>query len=122
MGIGFAIPSNQAKTVVPQLRERPRVAELAGRGDPAPDAGAGQGIQPGRAKGALVRSVTDDSPADKAGIKAGDIITEYDGRRVGTSADLPKLVAATAVGRQAPVTVVREGKTVALNVTIAADG
>ena len=120
VGIGFAIPANQAKTVVTQLVAsgkvtrgwlgvsiQPMTAELA------------KGFNVAEGTGALVSGVQDKSPAAQAGIKAGDIITQYDGQKVGTSADLPKLVAATKVGRQVPVTVVREGKTVVLNVTIA---
>jgi serine protease Do len=69
--------------------------------------------------GALVTGVQDKSPAARAGIKTGDVITQYDGRKVSTSADLPKLVAATAVGRRVPVTVVRGGRPVTLDVTVA---
>jgi serine protease Do len=120
VGIGFAIPVNQAKSVVTQLVAsgkvtrgwlgvtiQPLTAELA------------KGFNVTEGTGALVAGVQDGSPAARAGIKAGDIITQYDGQKVATTADLPKLVAATTVGRQVPVTVVREGKTVALNVTIA---
>ena len=120
VGIGFAIPVNQAKSVVTQLVAsgkvtrgwlgvtiQPLTAELA------------KGFNVTAGTGALVAGVQDGSPAARAGLKAGDIITQYDSQKVATSADLPKLVAATAVGRQVPVTVVREGKTVALNVTIA---
>ena len=120
VGIGFAIPVNQAKAVVTQLVAsgkvtrgwlgvtiQPLTAELA------------KGFNVTAGTGALVAGVQDGSPAARAGLKAGDIITQYDGQKVATSADLPKLVAATVVGRQVPVAVVREGKTVALNVTIA---
>jgi serine protease Do len=120
VGIGFAIPVNQAKSVVTQLVAsgkvtrgwlgvtiQPLTAELA------------KGFNVTESTGALVAGVQDGSPAARAGVKAGDIITRYDGQKVATSADLPKLVAATAVGRQVPVTVVREGKSVALNVTVA---
>ena len=120
VGIGFAIPVNQAKSVVTQLVAsgkvtrgwlgvtiQPLTAELA------------KGFNVTEGTGALVAAVQDGSPAARAGVKAGDIITHYDGQKVATSADLPKLVAATAVGRQVPVTVVREGKKVALNVTVA---
>jgi serine protease Do len=120
VGIGFAIPIDQAKSVVTQLAGsgkvtrgwlgvtiQPLTAELA------------RGFNVTEGTGALVAGVQDKSPAARAGIKAGDIITQYDGQKVSKSADLPKLVAATPVGRQVPVTVVREGKTVALNVTIA---
>src|SRR5882672_151616 len=120
VGIGFAIPIDQAKSVVTQLAGsgkvtrgwlgvtiQPLTAELA------------RGFNVTEGTGALVAGVQDKSPAARAGIKAGDIITQYDGQKVSKSADLPKLVATTPVGRQVPVTVVREGKTMALNVTIA---
>ena len=120
VGIGFAIPVNQAKSVVTQLVAsgkvtrgwlgvtiQPLTAELA------------KGFNVAEGTGALIAGVQDGSPAARAGVKAGDIITHYDGQKVATSADLPKLVAATPVGRQVPVTVVREGKKVALNVTVA---
>src|SRR5262245_463085 len=119
VGIGFAIPSNQAKTVVAQLAETGRVA----RG------WLGVSIQPLTAelaksfgasdtKGALVAAVTDDSPAMKAGIKPGDVITEYDGKKVSGAEDLPRLVAETPADREVPVTVVREGKTVRLQAKV----
>ena len=69
-------------------------------------------------KGALVARVAEDSPAQKAGIKAGDIITEYDGRKVARSEDLPRLVAETPAGREVPVTLMREGKTINLHVKV----
>ncbi len=50
-------------------------------------------------KGALVADVTKDSPAAEAGLKAGDVILEYDGHGVARESDLPRLVAATPVGR-----------------------
>jgi serine protease Do len=120
VGIGFAIPVDQAKAVVTQLAANGKVT----RG------WLGVTIQPltpelARAfkvtgdSGALVASVQESSPAARAGIKAGDVITQYDGRKVSQSSDLPKLVAATPVGRQVPVTVVREGKTVTLDIKVA---
>jgi serine protease Do len=101
VGIGFAIPIDQAKSVVTQLAGsgkvtrgwlgvtiQPLTAELA------------RGFNVTEGTGALVAGVQDKSPAARAGIKAGDIITQYDGQKVSKSADLPKLVAATPVGRQ----------------------
>ena len=92
VGIGFAIPSNQAKTVVMQLADSGRVSRswLGVAIQPLTQELA-KGFNLGDAKGALVSNVTDDSPADKAGIKAGDIITEYDGRKVARSEDLPRM-------------------------------
>jgi serine protease Do len=120
VGIGFAIPVNQAKSVVTQLVASGRVTRgwLGVTIQPL-TAELAKGFNVTEGTGALVAGVQDGSPAARAGVKAGDIITHYDGQKVATSADLPKLVAATAVGRQVPVTVVREGKKVALNVTVA---
>jgi serine protease Do len=120
VGIGFAIPVNQAKSVVTQLAAsgkvtrgwlgvmiQPLTPELA-KGFKVPASG-----------GALVASVQDGSPAAQAGVKAGDVITEYDGHKLTQTADLSKLVAATAVGRQVPLAVVREGKTMTLQARVA---
>ncbi len=120
VGIGFAIPSNQAKTVVTQLAEsghvsrswlgvsiQPLTAELA------------KGFSLADAKGALVATVTEDSPAMRAGIKAGDIIIEYDGHKVARSEELPRLVAETPAGREVSVTVLRDGKAMKLQAKVA---
>ena len=119
VGIGFAIPSNQAKTVVSQLAETGHVSRswLGVSIQPlTPELAKGFGLS--EAKGALVAAVTENSPAMKAGIKAGDVITEYDGRKVAGSDDLPRLVAETPAGREVPVTVLREGKTLRLQARV----
>ena len=121
VGIGFAIPVSLAKNVVSQLADNGKVV----RGW----LGVGiQGVTPELAKsfgrtdttGVLVSSVSDGSPADKAGLKAGDIITEYDGRKVERAGDLPRAVAGTAVGRDVKMTVVRDGKPMTVTARIAA--
>jgi serine protease Do len=120
VGIGFAIPSNQAKTVVTQLAENGHVSRswLGVSIQPLTrDLAKGFGLS--EPKGALVAAVTDDSPAMKAGIKAGDVITEYDGRKVAGAEDLPRMVAETPTGREVPVTVMRDGKTLRLQATVA---
>ncbi len=61
-------------------------------------------------RGALVASVQPDSPAARAGLKTGDVITEYDGQAIGEASDLPPLVGATAVGSSAKLKVLRDGK------------
>jgi serine protease Do len=71
------------------------------------------------ATGALVSSVMDNSPAMAAGVKQGDVITEYDSRKVARADDLPKAVADTPVGRQVPLGIVRDGKPMTLRVTVA---
>src|SRR5437667_130416 len=120
VGIGFAIPSNLAKTVVTQLADTGHVS----RGwlgvsiqSLTPEFAKGFGLT--ETMGALVGSVTDDSPAMKAGIKAGDIITEFDGHKVARSEALPRVVAETPAGREVPVTVLRDGKTMKLTAKVA---
>ena len=120
VGIGFAIPVDLAKTVVTQLANGGHVV----RGylgvsiqQVTPDLARSFGMtQPA---GALVSSVVDGSPAAKAGVKPGDIITEYDGRKVARSEDLPRAVAETPIGRDVSLTVVRDGKPVSLRANIA---
>jgi serine protease Do len=119
VGIGFAIPSNQAKTVVTQLADSGHVSRswLGVTIQPlTPELVKGFSLQD--AKGALVANVNEDSPAAKAGIKPGDIITEYDGHKVTRSEDLPRLVAETPAGSDVQVTVLRDGKSVRLQARV----
>jgi serine protease Do len=119
VGIGFAIPINLAKSVVTQLADSGHVV----RG------WLGVAIQPitpelarsfhlAMAAGALVSSVTEGSPAAKAGVKRGDVITAFDGRTVARSEDLPRAVAETSVGRRVAIAVVRDGGPLQLEATI----
>ena len=68
--------------------------------------------------GALVASVTPDGPAEKAGIKAGDVITEFNGQKLDAMRQLPRIVAETAIGKDVPVQLIRDGKTIATTVKI----
>src|ERR1700730_1842975 len=100
VGNGFAIPINQAKSVVTQLAATGKVTRgwLGVAIQPlTPELAKGFNVPAGG--GALVASVQDNSPAARAGVKAGDVITEFDGHKLTQTADLSKLVAATAVGR-----------------------
>jgi len=72
----------------------------------------------GKPRGALVAGVDDKGPGKPAGIKAGDVIIKFDGKDVKDSRELPKIVAATAVGREVGVIVVRGGKEQELKVTL----
>src|SRR5204863_8474091 len=99
VGIGFAVPSNTAKDVVQQLREKGQVTRgwlgVAIQGI-TPNIAKSLGLDPDQPTGALVSSVTPNSPAAKAGVKQGDVITAAAGRPIKTVHDLPRLVAATA--------------------------
>jgi serine protease Do len=69
-------------------------------------------------KGALVSDVVKESPADKAGVKAGDVILEFDGRHIGEFNELPRLVAVTPVDKKARMVVFRDGKRLELTVSV----
>jgi serine protease Do len=120
VGIGFAIPVNLAKSVVSQLASTGRV-ERGWLGvsiqELTPTLAKGLGLEAG--KGALVAQVTEGSPAAKAGVRQGDVVVELDGRAVTRTEDLPRLVADLPAGRQVPIKVLREGKTLTLSATIA---
>ena len=119
IGIGFAIPSNPASKVIDQLIKfgetkrgwlgvriqevTKEIAELEKLKNP---------------EGALVASVSEGSPADKAGIKAGDIILEFDGKQVDTMRTLPKLVAQTRVGKKVVLKVWRNQKLISKKVLL----
>lgn len=108
VGIGFATPSNLAKQVLDDLREygRTRRGWLGVRIQSVTEEIA-ESLGLEDASGALVASVTPDSPAAKAGIEPGDVILEFDDRRVPDMRRLPAMVAETEIGAKIPVTVWR---------------
>jgi serine protease Do len=120
VGVGFAIPVNLAKAVIPQLAATGHV-ERGWLGVTiqrlTPDLAKSFNLP--EAHGALVTDVTSDSPAAKAGLKSGDVIVEYNGRKVGRSEELPRAVADTPIGHQVPITVIRDGKRVTLHAQVA---
>jgi serine protease Do len=120
MGISFAIPIDEASRVADQLRVKGRV--VRGRigvqiGEVTKDVAESLGL--GKAAGALVRSVEDTSPANKAGLEAGDIVTRFDGKLVEKWNDLPRLVGKTAPGTKTTIEVFRRGGMRDLNITVA---
>lgn len=120
MGISFAIPMDEAIRVSEQLRSSGRVTR--GRigvqiGQVTKDVAESIGL--GKAQGALVTGVEAGSPADKAGVEAGDIITRFDGKAIEKVADLPRLVGNTKPGTKSTMTVHRRGSSRDLSITIA---
>ena len=112
-GIGFAIPINMAKEIAPQLQKRGHVTRgLLGVNiqDVTPELAKSLGLK--ESKGALVSQVVPGGPADKAGFEQGDVIVNFDGRTVGDSKDLPRIVASTPVGKTVTVKLLRDGKEV----------
>ena len=119
-GIGFAIPSNLARSVMESLIKNGRVI----RGymgllpqDVTPDL-AQQFNLSDNSGGALVAEVTPKSPAEKAGLKNGDIITEFNGKTVKDARHLRLQVAQVAPGTKVPIKVIRDGETKTLDVTL----
>lgn len=111
-GIGFAIPINLAKNIITQLKETGTVTRgwlgvWIQRVDP--ELAKSFGLK--NAKGALVSKVQKDSPADKAGIKPGDIITKVNDKEIGDSKELPVYVAGLPVGKEIQIEFVRNKKT-----------
>jgi len=120
MGLSFAIPIDVAMDVVAQLKEKGKVArgwlgiliqdvnrELAesfGMDDP---------------RGAVVLQVVPDSPAEKAGFKVGDVVVEFNGKKIIRSSDLPLAVGQAPIDVKARVKLIREGKSKTLSVVIA---
>ncbi len=110
-GIGFAIPVNIVKSVVAQLRDSGKVTRgyLGVRFQPlTADLAKSFGLD--SEKGALIASVEKDTPAEKAGLKAGDIILEYDGKSISEGNELPRLVAVTPIDKRVKMVVYRDGR------------
>src|SRR2546421_11749282 len=120
VGIGFAIPVNLAKPVLTQLAAAGHVVRgYLGVTIQRVTADLAKSFGLPGAHGALVASVAEGGPAKAAGLRPGDVIVEYDGRRLERSDELPRLVAETPLGREVPLTVARDGKTLTLRATIA---
>ena len=120
MGISFAIPVDEAMRVSDQLRASGRVSRgrIGVQIEPVTkDIADSMGLA--KPQGALVRGVEMGSPAQKAGIEAGDVITRYDGKAVEKFSDLPRMVGNTKPGTKTTVTVLHRGNSRDLTITIA---
>jgi len=117
--LGFAVPINMVREVLPSLKAKgkpdlgwigvdaqaitPEIAEALGMTEPV---------------GAIVRSVTKDGPADKAGLKKGDVIVELEGKKILTPAELPRMVAFGHIGKTVTFKVLRQGKTLEIKALV----
>ena len=121
MGLSFAVPINTAMDVVEQLKKTGKVERgYLGVTIQPVDRGLAESFGLDKPTGALVSDVVPESPAAAAGIKAGDVILEFDGQEVAEAADLPPIVGRTGVGETVDVTVLREGERRTLEVEVGA--
>ena len=120
MGISFAIPMDEAMRVSDQLRSSGRVSRgRIGVTIEQISKEVAESIGLGKAVGAIVRSVEAGSPAEKAGIEAGDIITRFEGKTIEKSSELPRFIGATKPGTKSTITVFRRGVSKDLSIMIA---
>jgi serine protease Do len=119
IGIGFSIPSSGAVRVVEQLRKfgETRRGWLGVRIQAITDDLA-EGLGLKDTNGALVADLTETGPAEKAGMKPGDVIIKFDGQDIHKLSDLPRAVARSPIGKKVIVVVIRKGKKVEVGVTL----
>jgi Do/DeqQ family serine protease len=119
-GIGFAIPINMAKPVFSQLIQKGSVSRgyMGVTIQPVTEELA-QSFGLKQAKGALVNDVIKGGPADKAGIRQGDVITALNGREVKDPSHLQRQVAEAGIGAVAKISIFRDGKALELSITLA---
>ncbi|PZM07986.1 Do family serine endopeptidase [Rhizobium tubonense] len=122
VGVGFAIPSEEAKAIVAKLQTNGSIDHgyLGVQIQPVTQDVA-DAIGLANAQGALVTAVTDGSAAAEAGLKAGDVVTGVGSGVVKTSKDLSRLVADLSPGAKETMSIVRDGKSMDLSVTIGAN-
>ena len=119
VGIGFAIPTDMAIPVIQQLKEFGKTSRgwLGVRIQPVTDEIAeAYGLK--EQSGALIASVTENSPSSRAGVKPGDIILKFDGKEIKKSRELPRYVAATKVGKRVKLDVWRSNRIINLYVIL----
>ncbi len=121
MGLAFAIPIDVAMEVADQLKTSGKVS----RGylgvvvqDIDRDLAEAYGLS--KPAGALVAKVIPETPAEKAGLKEGDVITAFDGHEIGLSSELPQMIGRAKVGKKTPLSVLRDGKPLTLTFEVAA--
>jgi len=118
-GVGFAVPTSMGKPVYESLVKTGKVTRgWLGVHIQDVDQGLAKSFKLNESKGALVSEVKEDSPADRGGLKSGDVIVSYQGSPVADGVSLQRLVTKTTVGTKATVNVIRDGHEKQLAVTI----
>lgn len=110
-GIGFAIPINMAKEMLPELKAKGRVTRgWLGISVQDITEEMAHSLKIKSTEGALVADVVEGDPADRAGIRAGDVIAEIDGKKVKDAHELLRLVAVIHIGKKVDIKVIRDGR------------
>lgn len=118
MGIGFSVPSSIVKPVIEQLKTKGEIIRgWLGVKVQIIDEKIKKSMGLPDQKGALVAEIMKDSPADKAGIKVGDVIIKFDGKDVLNMNKLPRIVADTPINKKVDIEIIRNGKTMILKAT-----
>lgn len=117
--IGFAIPINLAKEMLPQLSSKGSVTRgWLGVGVQNITSELAKSFNLPDEKGGLISEVQPNSPAERAGVKQGDIVREFNGEKIEDSYSLTRAVGKTEPGKTVPMTVIRDGKELFLNVKV----
>jgi serine protease Do len=120
MGISFSIPMDEATRISDQLRNSGRVSRgRIGVQIDQVSKEVAESIGLGKPSGAMVRAVESGSPAEKAGVEAGDIIVRFDGKAIEKPSDLPRIVGSVKPGSKSKLIVFRRGSNKELTVTVA---
>jgi len=120
IGISFATPINLIKEILPQLESHGKVTRgWAGISIQELNSALAETLGLEKPTGALVAGVIKDGPADRGGIKLGDVILEYDGKPVTDALDLPLLIARTPIAKRVGVKIQRDREQIVLDLTVA---
>jgi serine protease Do len=118
-GVGFAVPINVAKDILPQLREKGKVTRgWLGVSIQALTDDLARSLGMKESKGAIISDLTPGAPAEKAGLKPGDVVLEADGRVIEDNSDLSQYIASRAPGATVRLKILRDGKEQTLPVTL----
>jgi serine protease Do len=117
--LGFAVPISMVKGVLPSIKEkgRPDMGWLGVSAQPVtPDLAAALGLS--EPIGALINGITKGSPADKVGLRRGDVIVELDGKKILDASELPRMVAFGHIGKTVTLKVMRKGTPVEIKAVV----
>lgn len=117
-GLGFAIPVNMLKQLLPKLKSGSVKRGWLGVSVQSLDDKLAKGFGLGSTKGALIASINKGEPADKAGIKAGDVVTKINGKEINDSRDLVTIVGGMSPGQKVTMDILRNKKNISVDVTL----